>query len=292
MPFSKLDLSAKALDGVRAAGYADPTPIQLRAIPIVMAGAILIGSRPDRHRQNRRLSRCRSSLASASTAHCARSCSNRRASLRRRWRPPSAITAASPTCARRFVFGGTGYGKQDKALRQGTDILVATPGRLLDQMQRGMVRLESDRDSRPGRGGPNARHGFSARRAPHRRALSAHAPDDAVLRHDSARDRAALQVGAAQCRDHRDRPAPFARRDRNPCSVSRGERAEAGAPGGAAPAHRLRSGVDLLPHQDMAPTVLPASCISKTMPSPCCTPTALSASANRRSTVFAMAVTK
>ena len=44
MPFSKLGLSPKALDGVRAAGYTDPTPIQLRAIPIVMTGRDLIGS--------------------------------------------------------------------------------------------------------------------------------------------------------------------------------------------------------------------------------------------------------
>src|SRR5574342_1118385 len=44
MPFSKLGLSTKALDGVRAAGYTDPTPIQLRAIPLVMAGRDLIGS--------------------------------------------------------------------------------------------------------------------------------------------------------------------------------------------------------------------------------------------------------
>jgi len=34
------------------------------------------------------------------------------------------------------LFGGTGYGKQDQALREGVDIIVATPGRLLDQMQR------------------------------------------------------------------------------------------------------------------------------------------------------------
>ncbi|MGH7830035.1 MAG: DEAD/DEAH box helicase, partial [Candidatus Binatia bacterium] len=39
------------------------------------------------------------------------------------------------------LYGGTGYGRQDQALRQGVDIVVATPGRLLDQMQRGMVRL-------------------------------------------------------------------------------------------------------------------------------------------------------
>ena len=44
MPFSKLGLSPKALDGVRAAGHTDPTPIQLRGIPIVMAGGDLIGS--------------------------------------------------------------------------------------------------------------------------------------------------------------------------------------------------------------------------------------------------------
>ena len=40
------------------------------------------------------------------------------------------------------LFGGTGYGRQDQALRQGVDIVVATPGRLLDQMQRRMLRLD------------------------------------------------------------------------------------------------------------------------------------------------------
>src|SRR3972149_3648572 len=46
MPFSKLGLSPKALEGVRASGYTDPTPIQLRAIPIVMSGRDLLGSAP------------------------------------------------------------------------------------------------------------------------------------------------------------------------------------------------------------------------------------------------------
>src|SRR5215475_15047877 len=44
MPFSQLGLSSKALEGVRAAGHIDPTPIQLRAIPIIMSGRDLIGS--------------------------------------------------------------------------------------------------------------------------------------------------------------------------------------------------------------------------------------------------------
>jgi ATP-dependent RNA helicase RhlE len=39
------------------------------------------------------------------------------------------------------LFGGAGYGKQNQDLRQGADILVATPGRLLDHLQRGTLRL-------------------------------------------------------------------------------------------------------------------------------------------------------
>ena len=40
------------------------------------------------------------------------------------------------------LFGGTGYGRQDQMLRQGLDIVVATPGRLLDQLQRRMLKLD------------------------------------------------------------------------------------------------------------------------------------------------------
>ena len=44
MPFGKLGLSGTVLDGVKAMGYVDPTPIQLRAIPLVLAGRDVIGS--------------------------------------------------------------------------------------------------------------------------------------------------------------------------------------------------------------------------------------------------------
>ena len=44
MPFSKLGLSPVILEGVKAMGYTDPTPIQLRAIPLVLAGTDVIGS--------------------------------------------------------------------------------------------------------------------------------------------------------------------------------------------------------------------------------------------------------
>src|SRR5471032_1520658 len=44
MPFKALQLSDPVLRGVQAAGYTDPTPIQLRAIPIVLSGRDLIAS--------------------------------------------------------------------------------------------------------------------------------------------------------------------------------------------------------------------------------------------------------
>src|SRR2546430_17133685 len=44
MPFSRLGLSPKVVDGVRAAGYTDPTPIQLRTIPLILEGRDVIGS--------------------------------------------------------------------------------------------------------------------------------------------------------------------------------------------------------------------------------------------------------
>src|SRR5512137_2159704 len=44
MPFTKLGLSQPVLEGVKAMGYVEPTPIQLRAIPLIMAGEDVIGS--------------------------------------------------------------------------------------------------------------------------------------------------------------------------------------------------------------------------------------------------------
>src|SRR6266498_936555 len=140
MPFSKLGLSPKVLEGVTAAGYTDPTPIQLRAIPLLMAGRDLIGC---------------AQTGTGKTAAFALPILSRleqRGALRALVLEPTRELAAQVETAihdyGRFtnlrtavVFGGTGYGRQDQVLRQGVDILVATPGRLLDQIKRGMVRL-------------------------------------------------------------------------------------------------------------------------------------------------------
>lgn len=141
MPFSKLGLSPKVVDGVRAAGYAEPTAIQLRAIPLILEGRDVIGS---------------AQTGTGKTAAFALPMISRlgqRGGLRALVLEPTRELAAQVETAIRdyarftnlrtvVLYGGTGYGRQDQALRQGADIVVATPGRLLDQLQRRMLRLD------------------------------------------------------------------------------------------------------------------------------------------------------
>jgi ATP-dependent RNA helicase RhlE len=141
VPFSKLGLSPKVVEGVRAAGYAEPTAIQLRAIPLILEGRDLIGS---------------AQTGTGKTAAFALPLISRlgqRGRLRALVLEPTRELAAQVETAIRdygrftdlrtvVLYGGTGYGKQDQALRQGADIVVATPGRLLDQLQRRMLRLD------------------------------------------------------------------------------------------------------------------------------------------------------
>jgi ATP-dependent RNA helicase RhlE len=140
MPFSKLGLSPQVLEGVTAAGYTEPTAIQLRAIPIVMAGRDLIGS---------------AQTGTGKTAAFALPILSRlgqhgppRALVLEPTRELAAQVETAIHDYGRFthlrtavLFGGAGYGKQDQALRQGADIVVATPGRLLDHLQRGTLKL-------------------------------------------------------------------------------------------------------------------------------------------------------
>jgi ATP-dependent RNA helicase RhlE len=141
VPFSKLGLAPKVVEGVRAAGYAEPTAIQLRAIPLILEGRDVIGS---------------AQTGTGKTAAFALPLISRlgqRGRLRALVLEPTRELAAQVETAIRdygrftdlrtvVLYGGTGYGRQDQALRRGADIVVATPGRLLDQLQRRMLRLD------------------------------------------------------------------------------------------------------------------------------------------------------
>lgn len=136
MAFGKFGLASQILEGVRAMGYVEPTPIQLRAIPTLLGGKDLIGSA-----QTGTGKTAAFSLPMLSKLlECPR---NQPQMLV--LEPTRELAAQVETALRDFtrftdlrvavLYGGVGYGKQRDALRDGVEILVATPGRLLDHCQ-------------------------------------------------------------------------------------------------------------------------------------------------------------
>ena len=130
------------LAGVRAMGYIEPTPIQLRAIPLILAGQDVIGS---------------AQTGTGKTAAFALPILSQLGQHSPQPRllvlePTRELAAQVETAIHDFarftnlrtavVFGGVGYGRQMDALRNGVDVLVATPGRLLDHLQRGTCKLD------------------------------------------------------------------------------------------------------------------------------------------------------
>jgi ATP-dependent RNA helicase RhlE len=143
MPFAKLGLSKNVVDGVKAMGYIDPTPIQLRAIPLILNGEDVIGSAQTGTGKT-------AAFALPILSKLDHPMGKTRALI---LEPTRELAAQVETAFRdlaRFtniriavVYGGVGYGKQMQDLKEGADVLVATPGRLLDHVQRGTARLDS-----------------------------------------------------------------------------------------------------------------------------------------------------
>jgi ATP-dependent RNA helicase RhlE len=139
MPFKALGLAPNILRGIQAMGYTDPTPIQLRAIPTVLAGKDLIGSAQTGTGKTAAFAL---PILQRLGVHSARGV---RVLVLEPTRELAAQVETSFRDLGRFtdlralvVHGGVGYGHQRTELRRGVDVIVATPGRLLDFMGEGL----------------------------------------------------------------------------------------------------------------------------------------------------------
>ena len=127
-------------------GYVDPTPIQLRAIPLVLEGRDLIGSAQTGTGKTAAfalpiLTKLESHKPGAPRALILEPTRELAAQVETAFRDYARFTDIKVA----VVYGGVGYGPQTEALGGGADVIVATPGRLLDHMERGNCRLEQIR---------------------------------------------------------------------------------------------------------------------------------------------------
>ena len=145
MSFSDLGLSNELLKAIDELGYTTPTPIQEQSIPYVLMGRDILGS-----------AQTGTGKTASFTLPMIDILANGRAKARM---PRSLILAPTRELAAQvaenfekfathhklsmaLLIGGVSFGDQEAALDKGVDVLIATPGRLLDHFERGKVLLQ------------------------------------------------------------------------------------------------------------------------------------------------------
>ena len=147
MSFSDLGLKPELLRAVAEKGYDTPTPIQSKAIPAVLAGRdLLAGAQTGTGKTAGFVLPILQHLGDAGRPRAARAGARADARARRPGRRErTRLTASTPKLRTLVVFGGVSINPQIDALRRGCDILVATPGRLLDLAEQRTVDLRKCR---------------------------------------------------------------------------------------------------------------------------------------------------
>src|SRR3954465_13928057 len=138
MSFNGFGLLPQVVRGTQAMGFTDPTPIQLRAFPIVLGGKDLIGTAQTGTGKT-------AAFALPFLTNLAKHGEFRCLVLE----PTRELAAQVETAFRDYgrytdlrvslIHGGVGYGKQRDELKHGVDVVVATPGRLLDHLEQGVI---------------------------------------------------------------------------------------------------------------------------------------------------------
>ena len=148
MQFNELGLSPELLRAVSDAGYTNPTPIQQQAIPLVISGRDVLGC---------------AQTGTGKTASFALPMIDKLTAGRARARMPRSLIL-EPTrelatqveasfeiygkhhrLTTALLIGGESFGDQERKLDRGVDVLIATPGRMLDLFERGKIILSDVR---------------------------------------------------------------------------------------------------------------------------------------------------
>ncbi len=142
--FDDLKLNPKVLKTITSAGYQVPTPIQVQAIPKVLEGRDILGIAQTGTGKTASFALPIVSLllkgrAKARMPRCLVICPTRElaAQVAKEFDTHAKYTKISKV----LLIGGVSFGDQEKLIDRGVDILIATPGRLLDHFERGKLML-------------------------------------------------------------------------------------------------------------------------------------------------------
>src|SRR5437867_4732874 len=159
MPFRALNLSTQIAQAVRDAGYTEPTPIQISAIPLILAGHDVIGIAQTGTGKTAafvlpilmKLAESKQTAAQAYNAARNRQSGPDRGTRALVVAPTRELVVQIEENVRAYgkhvplrmatVFGGVSERPQIEALRSGVDLVVATPGRLIDLMGQRVANL-------------------------------------------------------------------------------------------------------------------------------------------------------
>ena len=144
MLFKELGLSAELLRAIDKKGYNEATPIQQQAIPLVLQGRdVLAGAQTGTGKT--------AGFALPILQHLQQSTENRRSVRALVLTPTRELAAQVGESVRDYgcylpfktavIFGGVSINTQFAKLKKGVDVIVATPGRLLDHLQQGTINL-------------------------------------------------------------------------------------------------------------------------------------------------------
>src|SRR5437763_12855818 len=161
MPFRALNLSPQIVQAVRDAGYTEPTPIQVAAIPLISAGHDIIGIAQTGTGKTAafvlpilmKLAESKQTVTQAYNAARNRQSGSDRGPRALVVAPTRELVVQIEENVRAYakhvplrmatVFGGVNERPQIEALRSGVDLVVATPGRLIDLMEQRAANLSS-----------------------------------------------------------------------------------------------------------------------------------------------------
>ena len=141
MTFEELGLSTPVLQAVQDCGYIAPTPIQEQAIPHILQGRDVIGASQTGTGKSAAFALplltklTHTGKPQVLVLEPTRELADQLAEAFRTYAKHTDITIG-------LLYGGVGYGQQAEALKQGVDVVVATPGRLIDHFYRGNMKFK------------------------------------------------------------------------------------------------------------------------------------------------------